>query len=250
MSHRPRPRPLTRRSRADVTPTPSRPPADVRAPAGRTRTTPPTCRVRRRSVRGVQLSFFGAGRAAGRAWPTSRGCWPARARWCGRARRRGCRWCSTTPADDPGWRAPALLDAYDECGVGGELTQTVDGLAAVRTQLPPGAAAAGRVAWATRRQQGAAEGLRARPAAASAVGASPQVTRSEHGYVLHLGESDEQSWSAVGAALAAAGSRARCWVRAAADRRTGSPGRSGCGGSRRWSASRRTGATERDWPSG
>jgi hypothetical protein len=109
----------------------------------------------------------------------------------------------TTPAHAPGWRAAALLDAYDACGLGGELTQTVEGFAAVRTNFSRELLNLARE-WTKGASKAPPPGF-ALTGPRLRLWAIAAGHRDDHGYVLHLGESDAQTWSAVGRALAEAG---------------------------------------------
>jgi len=152
------------------------------------------------------------------------------------------------PADDPGWRAEALLAVFVERGVGGENTATVDDLAAVRTdfraELLPLTAKWARGAMKVPPPGFALDGPRLRLWAVAA------GRRDEHGYLFTLGESDEPGWAATGKALAAAGLPATL-----VGPRAGGPAYR-VTGQRRLRRLRElvgeppSGATERDWPPG
>jgi hypothetical protein len=107
------------------------------------------------------------------------------------------------PAAQPGWRARALLAVFAERGLGGEVTTTVDDLAAVRTDFRPELLPMTSV-WA----RGA---MKVPPAGFVLDGPRLRLwaiaagRRDDHGYLFTLGESDETGWAATGAALAAAG---------------------------------------------
>ncbi len=107
------------------------------------------------------------------------------------------------PAASPGWRADELLAVFEARDLGGELTSTVDGLAAVRTdfrpELLPLTAAWARGAMKAPPRGFTLDGARLR---LWAIAAGHQ---DDHGYLFTLGESDEAGWSATGAALSAAG---------------------------------------------
>ncbi len=150
------------------------------------------------------------------------------------------------PADDPGWRAEALLAVFQERGLGGESTVTVDDLAAVRTdfrpELLPLTASWARGAMKVPPKGFAFDGPRLRLWALAA------GRQDGYGYLFTLGESDEQGWAATGAALAAAGLPA-----ALIGPRAGGPAYR-VTGQRRLRRLRELvgdppdGATERDWP--
>lgn len=146
------------------------------------------------------------------------------------------------------WRVPVLLDVFAECGVGGERTVTVDDLIAVRTdfrpELLPLTAAWARGAMKAPPPGFALDGPRLRLWAIAA------GRLDGHGYLLTLGDSDDQVWEAVGAALAGAGLPA-----ALLGPRAGGPAYR-VTGQRRLRRLRELlgdpppGSTERDWPSG
>jgi len=152
------------------------------------------------------------------------------------------------PLGSPSWRADALLDAFETCGVGGEPAGTVDSLAAVRTdfrpELVPLALAWTRGAMKAPPPGFTLDGPRLRLWAIAA-GRS-----DDHGYLLTLGDADHDGWTATGAALARAGVPA-----ALVGPRAGGPAYR-VTGRRRLTRLREllgeppVGVTDGDWPSG
>ena len=101
------------------------------------------------------------------------------------------------------WRARALLAAFDERGLGGERTVTVDGLAGVRTAFSPALApVAGRWTRGARTLPPdgfTLDGPRLRLWAVAA------GRGDAYGYALALGGTDDAAWLAIGSALHEAG---------------------------------------------
>lgn len=201
--------------------------------------------VQASTVRAVQLSFFAAD-----AEPASLAdlegllAGPAQVVRAGETARVSV--VLPTPSDAPGWRAQALLQEFAERDLGGELTATVDDLAAVRTDFRPELLPL-TAAWA----RGA---MKAPPAGFVLDGSRLRLWAiaagrcDDYGYLFTLGESDEAGWSATGAALAAAGVPATL-----VGPRAGGPAYR-VTGQRRLRRLRELvgeppeGATERDWP--
>jgi hypothetical protein len=152
------------------------------------------------------------------------------------------------PATAASWRVPALLAAFAECGVGGELVATVDGLAAVRTDFRPELLPL-TAKWA----KGA---MKAPPRGFVLDGPRLRIWciaaghNDDYGYVLTVGESDEVGWGITGTALQAAGVPG-----ALLGPRAGGPAFRVTGRRRLRRLAELVGdpprgATERDWPAG
>jgi len=154
------------------------------------------------TVRAVQLSFFAAdSQPVGLADLGGLLAGPGQIVRSGSAARLSV--VLDAPAGQPSWRADALLAAFAECGVGGDIVGTVDDLLAVRTDfrstLLPLAEAWARGAMKAPPRGFVLNGPRLRLWAISAGRAD------DHGYLLTVGDSDESTWSAIGTALGAAG---------------------------------------------
>lgn len=151
-----------------------------------------------------------------------------------------------TPANAPGWRAEELLGEFTKRDLGGDVTTTVDDLAAVRTDLRPELLPLS-ISWARGAIKAPPRGffLDGPRLRLWAIAAGRQ---DDHGYLFTVGESDEVGWSAVGAALSRAGLPA-----ALVGPRAGGPAYR-VTGQRRLRRLRElvgeppAGATERDWP--
>jgi hypothetical protein len=108
-----------------------------------------------------------------------------------------------TPADEPGWRGEALLAAFDECGLGGELTSTEDGRAAVRTAFRPELMDLAR-SWTRGASKAPPPGF-ALTGPRLRLWAIAAGHGTELGYLFKLGDGDDGTWMPVGRALAEAG---------------------------------------------
>jgi hypothetical protein len=154
------------------------------------------------TVPAVQLSFFGAGeRPAEVTDLAGLLCGPGQIVRSGVGARLGV--VLGVPADQPSWRADAILATFADCGLGGERVATVDDLAAVRTEFRP--ELAGLAAeWIRGAMKVPPRGF-ALSGSQLRLWAMAAGHRDDYGYLLTLGESDETGWTAIGAALSAAG---------------------------------------------